>query len=123
VDVRVLIVDDEADIRLVLKLAVQAHDRGLVVAGEAADGWEALEALDRADPSVIVLDHRMPTISGLETAAKILERRPQQIIILFSGYLDDKLRSDAAALGVKACIPKQNIDRVAPLALELGSAA
>src|SRR5437868_14521185 len=77
-----LLVDDEPDVRLLLRKMIEAENDGLFVLGEAADGQEALDALDRLNPSVIVIDERMPAMSGMEAAAIIMSRRPGQPIVL-----------------------------------------
>ena len=84
----ILIVDDQEDIRHLIRMIVERANRGLFVTGEAADGQRALDQLDEADPSVVVLDQMMPGMNGLETAALIRERRPGQPMILCSAYLD-----------------------------------
>jgi DNA-binding NarL/FixJ family response regulator len=48
----------------------------------------------------------MPGMDGLETATLILQRRPQQRIVLYSAYLDDELERAAAAVGITACMRK-----------------
>jgi len=101
-----LIVDDEDDIRTLLRLIIQAANEGLFVAGEAVNGIEALETIDAIDPRVVVLDEMMPGMTGIDAAREILARRPSQIIILFTAYLDDELREKAAAAGIKLCLSK-----------------
>ena len=92
-----LLVDDEPDVRLLLRKMIEAENDGLFVAGEAADGHEALDAIDRLNPSVIVIDERMPAMSGMEAAAIIMARRPGQPIVLCTAHLDDELRQRASA--------------------------
>ena len=104
-----LIVDDQPDIRLLLRVIINASNNGLVVAGEAESGTDALELVDTLDPDVIVLDQMMPGMSGLDTAKAILRDRPAQRIILFSAYLDDALRAAAADAGVTSCVDKGSV--------------
>lgn len=114
-----LIVDDEEDIRFLIRTLIEAANRELHVSGEAATGSEALERLDDLDPQVIVLDERMPGMSGTETAALILRRRPGQRIIVCSAYLDAELRQKAEALGIKVCLTKQQIGTIPDVLREL----
>ena len=85
-----LIVDDEDDIRLLLRLAIDGANHGLRVAAHAAAGEEALEihadadADADADVDVVVLDSRMPGLSGIETAKALLEADPDLPIVLYS---------------------------------------
>jgi two-component system chemotaxis response regulator CheY len=107
----VLIVDDQEDIRILVRALIRGD--GFVVAGEAASGEEALVEVERTNPEVIVLDQMMPGMTGLETARQILERRPDQRILLFSAYLSDEIREEAAAVGVTDCLTKDAVSRIA----------
>jgi len=60
-------------------------------------------------PHVIILDNRMPNRSGLEVAAEILQERPEQQIVLFSAFLDDRVRTQAQELGITACLTKEDV--------------
>ena len=104
----ILIVDDEEDMRL-LAGAVFAGS-GFTVAAEAVDGPDALRTLEQLAPppvpTIILLDNQMPGMSGLEVAAQILADRPDQIIVLFSAFLDPGMRAEARRIGVAACVPK-----------------
>jgi DNA-binding NarL/FixJ family response regulator len=108
----VLVVDDMDDMRALVRLVVRTANEGIVVAGEAANGSEAIELADSLDPAVIVLDELMPGLGGLETARRILVRRPHQRIILFSAYLDDQIRDAARDLGITACLSKVDYERL-----------
>ena len=103
-----LLVDDEPDIRLLLRALIERENEGLFVAGEAADGSEAVAAVEECDPTVIVLDERMPGMGGLEAAALIRARRPDQPIVLCTAYLDDALQARAEAAGIVRCVTKND---------------
>jgi CheY-like chemotaxis protein len=111
-EIRTMIVDDQDDVRLLMKLMIDLANEGLVVACEAANGEEALARVDGCDPLVIVLDEMMPGMRGIDVAERILADRPQQVILLCSAHLDDALRAKAAAVGVVASLHK---DRLAEL--------
>jgi CheY-like chemotaxis protein len=102
-----LIVDDQEDVRLLVRMIIEASNLGLFVSGEAASGQEAVERLDEVDPAVVVVDEMMPGLSGIETAALILRRRPGQPIILCSAYLDNDLIERAAEAGIQVCLAKE----------------
>lgn len=121
--IRTLIVDDEDDLRLLVRLAIEQRNEGLVVSGEAAAGDEALEQLDGADPTVVVLDQMMPGMDGLETAARILERRPGQLIVLYSAFLDPRLERQALAVGIAACVRKGRAKDLADFVHRLAAGA
>jgi len=105
---RTLIVDDEPDILVLLRTLIEEADHGLEVVAEAENGTEAIERCREVQPDIVVLDHRMPDVSGLQAAERILAERPDQAIILFSAYLDAEMMRAASALGVRACISKQH---------------
>ena len=109
---RALIVDDDSDMRFLVRMTIEVANHGLSVAGEAASGADALAAVAEDRPEVIVLDNRMPGMTGLETARRILADHPDQSIILFSAYLDAQTKAEAAAIGVRTCIDKTDVDRL-----------
>ncbi len=118
-----LVVDDEADLRLLVRLAIDAHNEGLHVAGEASSGQSALDQLAALDPTVVVLDQMMPGMDGLETAERILAIRPDQPILLFSAFVDDHLEQAARRSGVTACLRKDHIRRLPDLLMDLTASA
>ena len=106
----VLIVDDDLDMRLLVRIAIEVANEGLEVVGEAADGHEAIAVWRELDgppvPDVIILDNRMPGLTGIEVAERILDERPGQIVILYSAFVDAAVRSEAERLGVAAVVSK-----------------
>lgn len=108
----VLIVDDEEDMRALLRSTIEIANEGLRVAGEAVDGEDAVTQWREKRPEIVVLDQRMPGATGLEVAERILAEHPEQAIILFSAYLDPDILDRAKQLGVRACMSKREISRV-----------
>lgn len=106
--IRVLIVDDEPDLRLLLRTMLSLDHR-FEIAGEAVDGGEGLSLFRQLRPDVLVLDQRMPVLMGLEVAERVLVEHPDQTVILLSAYLDDTLAVEAARLGVRGVLGKQRI--------------
>lgn len=115
----VLIVDDELDMRLLVRMILQLANNGFEVVGEASDGDEALdlwrELSGPPPPDVVVLDNRMPHLTGLEAARKIMGERPDQVVILYSAFLDDSVRAEARELGISACVTKYDIQELPDL--------
>ena len=107
-----LIVDDQEDVRLLIRMIIEAANRGLFVSGEAANGREALECIDDCDPAVVVLDAMMPDVDGVKTAELIRKRRPGQPMILCSAYLDDDLRRRAEKAGITVCLSKGEFENI-----------
>jgi DNA-binding NarL/FixJ family response regulator len=109
---RALIVDDEEDMRFLVRAVIEAANHGLAVAGEAENGEQAIERWRAQRPEVVVLDQRMPGMTGMEVAAEILAEHPDQPIILFSAYLDEEMTGAATALGIDLCLPKSDYGRL-----------
>lgn len=109
---RTLIVDDDSDMRFLVRMTIEVANHGLIVSGEADSGSAALDEIARARPEVVVLDNRMPGMSGLETARQILADDPEQPIILFSAYLDSDTVAEAKQLGIRAVMDKTEVDRL-----------
>ena len=101
-----LLVDDEPDIRLLLRALIEREGEGLFVVAEAADGSEAIAAVERYDPAIIVIDERMPGMGGIEASTHIRANRPHQHIVLCTAYLDDALQARADAVGIARCVTK-----------------
>src|SRR5438067_13228847 len=83
-DVRVLIVDDEDDMRALLRATLELADARLSVAAEAVDGEDAVAKWREARPDVVVIDQRMPHTSGLEAAKRILDEDPDQAVVVLT---------------------------------------
>ena len=120
---KALIVDDNEDIRALLRAVIERANEGLEVAAEAADGLEALARWREHRPDVVILDERMPGTSGLDVAAEILAEHPEQSIILFSAYLDPDMIRRAEELGVRACLSKDRYRDIPAALWRYGPAA
>jgi len=114
-EISTLIVDDQADIRMLLRVLIDAANEGLVVVGEAASGMEALASIDAQQPLVVVLDEMMPNMSGTETATRVRESRPSQILILCTAFLDDDVVERARSIGMDGWLDKQQISQLPDL--------
>ncbi len=102
--VRVLVVDDTDHVRSMLVDMLELD--GFEVVGEAASGGAAVDAARDHDPDVIVMDYKMPGMDGLSAARAIRTTRPEQGIILYTAYLDQKLEQEARDAGVALCVGK-----------------
>jgi DNA-binding NarL/FixJ family response regulator len=120
--VRLMIVDDHESLRELLRAIVDDAPEDVVVSGEADGAQTALEAIDRIDPDVVILDAVMPEVSGLEAAPLILERRPGQKILLCSAIVDAEVCDRAERAGIAACLSKDDLEAVPRVAFELAFA-
>jgi DNA-binding NarL/FixJ family response regulator len=118
--IRVLIVDDEPDLRLLLRTMLTLDQR-FEIAGEGIDGGEALTLFEQLRPDVLLLDQRMPVLTGLDVARQVLDEHPDQAVILLSAFLNDAVKAEAAALGVRGVIGKEHILDLGPEILRLVS--
>lgn len=114
-----LIVDDEADVRLLLQLLIDQENDGLRVIGQAANGQEALTMRRDLDVDVVVLDHRMPGLTGLETATAMLAEEPDLPIVLYSAFADRQMVAEARDIGVRECVEKGDAPRLMAVLREL----
>jgi DNA-binding NtrC family response regulator len=80
---RVLVVDDEEDIRLGLRKLIASLGATVTT---AADGREALEHVDRAGADLVLTDLAMPRMSGSELLAALQERHPDTVVVVLTGY-------------------------------------
>jgi CheY-like chemotaxis protein len=102
--IRVMVVDDTDHVRRMLTSMLSLD--GYEVVGEVASGPAALEAVEDADPDIVVIDYKMPGMDGLDTARGIRQRRPDQVMILYTAYIDEPLERAAADAGISLCIGK-----------------
>ncbi len=100
----ILIADDQEGVRKVLRTAIE--DAGFCVCAEAVDGFDALEKAVRFSPDLIVLDLRMPSMSGIEAASALRSRFPTTPIVLLTMY--GAVPTLAAAVGITASIDKSD---------------
>jgi DNA-binding NarL/FixJ family response regulator len=101
-DTRVLLVDDESLVRRILKQILSAY-QDLELVGEAANGEEAISAVERLQPDVVVMDIRMPAFDGIAAVRAIREKYPRVKIIGLSEYAQSyniDAMERAGALGV-----------------------
>ncbi len=84
----VIVADDEEELRRALIRRVDWESIGFSVVGEAENGAEALELVEKYEPDLLLTDIRMPFISGIELARQVREVRPATQIVFLSGYDD-----------------------------------
>jgi DNA-binding NarL/FixJ family response regulator len=110
--IKVLIADDQALVRAGFRMILEA-EKDLVVVAEAKDGIEAVDAVRRERPDVVLMDIRMPKIDGLAAARTIISEsvHPPRIVMLTTFDLDeyvfDALQAGASGFLLKDVPPEQ----------------
>ncbi len=107
----VLVVDDEPDVRLLLRL--QLESLGYEVAGEAADGAEAVAACRETRPDAVVLDLLMPGMTGFEAIPVLREIDADMAIIAYTAVAGDFVRQEMARLSVPLVLKSGDIEPLA----------
>ncbi|WP_270563071.1 response regulator [Clostridium beijerinckii] len=97
---RIMIVDDEEEIRLGIIKKIDWEANGFIVVGDAENGQDALEKAEKLQPDVIMTDIKMPFMDGLELGKKLLELMPSTKIIVFSGCDDFEYAHKAIKINV-----------------------
>lgn len=98
----ILLADDTRSIREFCREELERAGYRVIA---VRDGWEAIEAVQRDSPDLVVMDMHMPRGTGLEVAQRIKARRPEIPVILFTTRRDDCVREERAAV-VAACLSK-----------------
>ncbi|CAN5657414.1 hypothetical protein BH20ACT1_BH20ACT1_11980 [soil metagenome] len=102
--IRVMVVDDTDHVRRMLRNMLDLD--GFSVVAEAASGAEALERVEEVAIDVAVIDYKMPTLDGLETAARIRAGHPDLVMILYTAFVDPELERRAGEVGVSLVLGK-----------------
>jgi len=103
--VGLLIVDDDASMRDLLRLTFELHPQFEVLA-EAANGADAVVAAGEHQPDAVILDVMMPGTDGLEALPKILHVSPDSKIIVFSAYATVPIVQQALEAGASLVLEK-----------------
>jgi len=119
-DISLLIVDDQALVRMGFRMLLDAEP-GIAVVGEAASGAEALRLVGELRPDVVLMDVRMPGLDGIATTRQLLEISPRsRVIILTTFDLDEYafggLRAGASGFLVKDTRPAELLAAVRAVA-------
>ena len=105
--IRVLIADDHPLLRHGLRV-VLSQQRDIDVVGQAENGAQALEIIDKTDPDVVILDIDMPVLDGVETARLMTGRQSRAKIIFLTIHKNRSLLRSLPRLGVSGYVLKDS---------------
>jgi DNA-binding NarL/FixJ family response regulator len=117
----VLIVDDQALVRAGFRMILDAEE-DIEVAGEAADGADAVAEAQRLRPDVVLMDVRMPQVDGIEATRRLLaaDGLETKVVMLttfdMDEYVYDALRAGASGFLLKDVPPEQLVDGIRAVA-------
>ena len=103
---RILLVDDHAIVRLGLTTLLNDQP-DMEVVGEASTAGEAVKAVEKLQPNVVLMDIRLPGEGGIEAARQIAERFPQSKVVMLTSFADDELVVRAIRAGAVGYVLKQ----------------
>jgi two-component system, NarL family, invasion response regulator UvrY len=104
-DLSVYICDNYGALRDLMRFALEDDPRVKVI-GEAEDAITCVRELPEARPDVLVLDLRMPGVTGLEAVPQIRSASPDTRIVVYSQYIDERTAAELAEAGVDAWLKK-----------------
>ena len=103
---KLLIADDEYFIRQRIKKIIPWEKLNLTFAGEAENGQQVIDHLEKEPVDLLLLDIKMPQMNGIETARYIKEHFPSVHMLILSGYNDFEYARTAIRYGVKEYLLK-----------------
>jgi DNA-binding NarL/FixJ family response regulator len=120
VTIRVLVADDQSMVRAGFRMLL-ADEADIEVVAEASNGKEAVEKAARFDPTVVLMDIRMPELDGLEATRRILAANPDARVLVLTTfdldeYVYEALRAGASGFVLKDDPPEQLIAAVRTVA-------
>lgn len=108
--IRVVLADDQREVRVGLRLTLEmAHD--ITVVGEAANGREAMELTERLRPDVVVMDLAMPEMDGPTATRQITHRHPDSRVLVLTARSEDEYVVPALDAGAWGYVTKMDADR------------
>ena len=118
--IRVLIADDHAIVREGIRMILATND-DIEVVGEAADGRETIDQVNKMNPDVVLMDIAMPGLGGLEATLEIVKTNPGSKVLVLTQYDDSEyiyrfLKAGAAGYVLKKAVGSDLVSAVRALA-------
>ena len=114
----IVLADDHILVRQGIKRIIQENG-GMQVVGEAGDGLELLEILEKITPDLVILDISMPRLRGLAAAEKIKQFYPDIKVLILSMHRSKEYLQKALAVGVDGYLLKEDADVALFAAIEV----
>jgi DNA-binding NarL/FixJ family response regulator len=119
----VYICDNYGALRDLMRFSLE-DDPQIKVVGEAEDAITCVRELPDARPDVLVLDLRMPGVTGLEAVPEIRAASPDTRIVVYSQYIDDRTEAELREAGVEAWLKKdEDLNELRATVLNVGGRA
>ncbi len=118
--IRVALVDDEAMVRVGLRMVLSAEP-DIEVVGEAGDGGAAVALVESHSPDVVLMDVRMPGVDGIEGARRVLAAAPDVRVVVLTTFDEDEyveaaLRAGVSGFLLKVAPPERLVEAVRTVA-------
>jgi DNA-binding NarL/FixJ family response regulator len=121
--IRVLVCDDVADLRAILREVID-DEPAMEVVGEAENGRDCVRLVAELRPDVVLLDLSMPDMDGLETIPRVATAAPATGIVVFSGFVAERVRQLALNLGADGYVDKGTpLDELAAVVRDVAARA
>ena len=115
---RILIVDDHEVIRQGVRSMLLRARPEWEICGEASDGKQAIEAVQRLNPDLVILDITMPNMSGLQAAPQIAKVAKDCRILIFTMHESERIAKDVRAAGAHGYVQKSQAGRDLVVAID-----
>ncbi len=118
--IRVVLADDHHLVREGIRALLEKSGT-IDVIGEAVDGQEAVEMVQKLSPDVLLMDIAMPRLNGLQAVAALRQCKTQTRIVILSMYSDEALIREALRNGVSGFLPKGSVSEELLFAISAAS--
>jgi len=104
--IRLLLVDDHQIVRAGLRMLFQAEE-DMEIVGEVSSGDEAIKAVSKLKPNVVIMDVAMPGMGGIEATRRIKKASPDTVVLALTMHEDEQYFFKMLSVGASGYIPKR----------------